>query len=206
MIIEFLMRYLPLIIAAVCAFLLGLWFLFLKKEDRREFLNKIGILIIVTLLSFSVALFCVSVSAKWQVKRETKVTVVRIFAVHHEASKNRNRIGQLIDDHLKGEVKNIQLYMLDITHADGFVGCDSYYGCPAKIRRMLEKVRRLLKDLNISLRESRDEIDATLAGRLRKCEKLLGRCMEELERIGTKMNEPVWRKELEASREEDLVK
>jgi len=198
------MTYLPLSIGAICIVLLGIWIVSVKKEKRKEFLTKIGMLIVATLLSFSIALSSVSLSAQWQVKQEKKATVVRLFSIHKEALENRSRIAQLIDGYIAGEVKDIQFYVLETRHI-GFVGSESYYRCSLTLRTRLEETLECLQNLNTWIGRSHGEVDQWLARGLRNGEKVLESCVRTVEKEGKKMDKATWTEEWQTWEKEKIV-
>lgn len=201
----FLMTYLPLLVAAVCVILLGIWVAELAKEKRKEFLGNIGRLIVATLLSFSIALFSVSLSTKWQEEQEKIATVARLVAICNEARNNRNHIDQLMDHYAKGEVKDIRTYLPRKRHVDVFVGYESYYGCPLVLQTKLEDMLQSIECLTIQMSRSGGELDITLLAELHGLTLDLMRCERILEEVGKKMHESTWRQQSQISERRGIV-
>ena len=203
--IRFLMTYLPLLIAAICAILLGIWMAGLRKEKRKEFLGNMGRLIVATLLSFSIALFSVSLSTGWQEEQERIATVARLFSIYDEVMKNLKRIDQLMYDYVRGEVKDIEFYLPRKRHVNLFVGCESYYRCSLVLQAKLGDMLHVVECLTIRIDRSGGKVDEKLLPELLGLKKDLTRCEKILEEVGREMHESTWEKQLQISERKGIV-
>lgn len=187
---EYRMTYflLSLSIAGICGIVLAIWAVVFKKEEAREkFLGEIAMLTVATLLSLSIGLFFLSVSAKGQVEREKKVAVVRLLSVKQEALENQNRIAWLIADYRTDELRDIQFYVLETRDVDRFFGSASYYRSSPTLRKSLQDMLRILERLNLWIGQSRGEVDPMLAAELFKADRVLERCVQAIEQERKKM-------------------
>ena len=205
--IDILTRYLPLLVAAICAILLGMWIVRLRKEKRKEFLSNILRLVIATLLSFSIALFSQSLSSKRQAAEATKTTVARLVSVYNELKNNRKNIDRLESDYARGSVENIQVYLPRTRHLVGFVGCESYYRWSLDFQTRLGDTLHKTECLLIRI----DQTGARVADISNIWEQFgdlatrLERCMEVLKEKGEEMHKPTWDAQLGISAEKGLV-
>lgn len=202
----FLMTYLPIILAGGCVIFLLIGIFRQKKENRKEFASETTRLILATLLSFSIALFSVSSSAKWQVGRETKVVVTRLVFMYGEAEENQGRIRRFRSDYLGGELKDIQYYMLKKGHAHSFFTSQFHYQCSFTLGRSVETVLEDVEPLNNDISLSGGIIHRTLAQKLEKFEGTLASYMRELEAEGRKKGEKIWETQSGARETEKIVK
>lgn len=183
---EYPMIFLSLLIAGICATVLVIWTVF-KKERRKEFLREIGMLTLATLLSLSIGLFSLSVSARWQVKQRNEVTVVRLQYLKQEAVENRNRIASLIANYKMGEIRDIESYVLDITDADRFLGSESYYRCSSTFQESIQGMLKILKPLISWVRQSHGELGPMLTGGLFEADRALELCVQAIDQECEKM-------------------
>ena len=192
---EFFMTLLPLVItAAGCGIGLLIWIFRQKKEERKEFGSEIARLTVATLLSFSIALFSVSFSARWEVEQERKLIVSKLVSMYGEARENQDRIGRFRNDE-GGEFKGFQWYRFKGAHADSFFPSGSCYRCSFRLQRLLGNVLDDLEPLDNQIKDlilSGGTIDLELAPMLENFEKTLDLYMGELETEGRKLDEKSW--------------
>lgn len=204
---DILMTYLPLLIAATCAIFLGIWIVRLRKEKRKEFLSNILRLVVATLLSFSIALFSQSLASKWK-KEQVRITMVaRLASIYNELGGSLKSIERLGNDYTSGSVQNIQFYLPRTRHLDGFVGCESYYGCSLELQTRLGDTLHEAECLMIRVDQTSARVaDITnIREELAKLAIGLERCRIILEEVGKEIHEPTWEEQLGISANKGIV-